>query len=355
MKSLYINSVEPYSGKTAACLALGRHLQGEGYKVRYLKPFSMQPKLIAGKLADEDASFAKEALKLPEDPWDLSPVVMTAERLHKILAGEAPGDLMEYVKTRCGRTLQECELLVLEGTGNLQEGYIVGLNASAVCRSLDSLALVIIRYKSEWHLLDDALAVKARLGERLAGVLVNRVPEAEMGFIKEQAIPYLESKGVPVFGAIPEVSALESLTVQEIIDALDAQVLTNYNKPQGVVEQLTIGAMTADAALSRFRRQPNKAVITGGDRTDIQLAALETSTTCLILTGNLRPSPLIIKQADQFGVPVLLVRYNTMETVEKIEHIFGKTRLAQTAKLAQYEKLLVEHTDLKRLYRVIGL
>ena len=70
---------------------------------------------------------------------------------------------------------------------------------------------------------------------------------------------------------------------------------------------------------SRFRKQTNKAVITSGDRADIQLAALETSTTCLILTGNLRPSPLIVKQADEFDVAVLLVRSNTLETVEAVE------------------------------------
>jgi len=58
-----------------------------------------------------------------------------------------------------------------------------------------------------------------------------------------------------------------------------------------------VGAMNVDSALAHFRRQPNKAVITGGDRPDIQLAALETSTRCLILTGNLPPNPLIIGRA----------------------------------------------------------
>jgi BioD-like phosphotransacetylase family protein len=113
--------------------------------------------------------------------------------------------------------------------------------------------------------------------------------------------------------------------------------------------------MTAEAALRIFRKQTNKAVITGGDRTDIQLAALETSTTCLILTGNLRPSPLIIKQADEFGVAVLLVRTNTLETVEAIEQVFGKTRLGQAAKLQQFEALLAEHVDLDRLYQALKM
>jgi BioD-like phosphotransacetylase family protein len=96
-------------------------------------------------------------------------------------------------------------------------------------------------------------------------------------------------------------------------------------------------------------------VITGGDRTDIQLAALETSTTCLILTGNLQPSPLIVKQAESFGVAVLLVRSNTMETIERIERVFGKSRLGQPAKLARFQQLVAEHVDMGRLSGALGL
>jgi hypothetical protein len=188
----------------------------------------------------------------------------------------------------------------------------------------------------------------------MSGILINRVPEEAVTFINEIAIPYLEAQGVPVFGILPERRGLEALTVDELIKVLDAQVLTKNPNPQALVETLTVGAMTADAALSRFRQQINKAVITGGDRTDIQLAALETSTTCLILTGNLHPSPLIIKQAEQFGVAILLVPLNTMETVETVEKIFGKTRLGQTAKLQQFEELMNAHLDYERLCGAIG-
>ena len=31
MKALYITSIEPFSGKTAVCLALGRRFKREGY------------------------------------------------------------------------------------------------------------------------------------------------------------------------------------------------------------------------------------------------------------------------------------------------------------------------------------
>lgn len=355
MKSLYITSVEPHSGKTAACLAIARRLQKEGHCVLYMKPLSLQPYRVSGKLADEDAAFAKEVLHLEAAPWELSPVVVTSDTLRKHIGGETQEALMEHIRGECERMIQGCELLLLEGGGTLREGYVMGLPTVAVAQELGSQVLAMVRYHSEVQLLDDALAARTRLKDSLMGVMMNRVPTEALPFIDEMARPYLEKQGVPVFGVLPEARGLQALTVQEIIDALGAEVLTVQVKPDALVENLTVGAMTAEAALSRFRRQVNKAVITGGDRTDIQLAALETSTTCLVLTGNLRPSPLIIKQADQFGVPVLLVRENTMETIESLEQVFGKTRLGQAAKLQQFEVLLEKHADWKRIYQALDL
>jgi BioD-like phosphotransacetylase family protein len=355
MKSLYVTSVERYSGKTAVCLALGKRFQADGYRVNYLKPLSLQPWRVADKIADEDAAFAKEVLGLAAEPWDISPVVVTSEFLREYLSGKLETDLRQKMKAACQAARVGQDILLLEGGGSLREGYVVGLPTPAVAAECGRNVLAIVKYRDEVRVLDDALAAYTRLDQVLCGILINRVPPDATAFVSDVAVPYLEKQGVPVFGVLPEVRTLEALTVGELVEILEPEVLTDHIDPAALVETLTVGAMTAEAALSRFRKQTNKAVVTGGDRVDIQLAALETSTICLILTGNLRPSPLIIKQADEFGVAVLLVRTSTLETVEAIERIFGKTRLGQTVKLQQFEALLTEHLDLDRLYQVLDL
>jgi BioD-like phosphotransacetylase family protein len=361
MKSLYVTSVERFSGKTATCLALGMRFQADGYQVGYLKPFSMQPYRISDPktgtvhVADEDAAFVKVILDLSAEPWELSPVVLTPEFLEEILkTGQAPA-LMDKVKQAYSQAIIGKDILLLEGGGSLREGYVVGLPTPEVARQLASKALAIIRYRGEVLTLDDVLAAQLRLGEALCGVILNRLPEESKHFITEIALPFLEKRGIPVFGVLPDTKSLSALTVGELIKVLDAEVLTRLTRPQALIESMTVGAMTAETALSRFRKYPNKAVITGGDRTDIQLAALETSTTCLVLTGNLRPSPLVVKQAEEFGVAVLLVRTNTMETIEAIERVFGKTRLGEKAKLKHFQALMDEHCDFERLYTAIGI
>jgi BioD-like phosphotransacetylase family protein len=87
----------------------------------------------------------------------------------------------------------------------------------------------------------------------------------------------------------------------------------------------------------------------------IQLAALETSTCCLILTGNIRPNPLILGRAEEVGVPIILTRHDTMAAVETIETFFGKTRFHQEKKVESFEKLLSEHMDMEALYAALGL
>lgn len=355
MKSLYVTSIESYTGKTAVCLGLGRHWQSKGLQVGYLKPLSLQPYRVAGQIADEDAAFVQQVLGLAADPWELSPVVVTQEMMHACLAGELKEDLMEKVVTAVHQAGEGKDILILEGGGSLREGYFVGLPTPDVALKLGSKVLVIVRYHRPIQVIDDALTAQKRLGEMFGGVLINRVPEEVLQSLPQEIIPYLRGRGVETLGYLPESRSLAALTVGELVEVLGAEVLTDTYNPEAMVRTLTVGAMTADAALSRFRLQSNKAVITGGDRTDIQLAALETSTTCLILTGYLRPSPLIIKQAEEFGVSVLLVRDNTMETIEAIEKVYGKTRLGQRTKLELFQQLLNEQMDFERLNRMLGL
>jgi BioD-like phosphotransacetylase family protein len=356
MKSIYVTSVERYSGKTAMCLALGKRFQADGLNIGYLKPLSLQPWRVKGVIADEDAAFVKKVLELEAEPWELSPVVVTTDFLHEFLSNHEEMDLIEKVRLACEKiACGERDVMLLEGGGSLREGYVVGLPTPKVAETFGSDALVIVKFRDEVRVLDDALTARTRLGDLMSGIIINRVPEDALDFVNGMAAPYLERHGIAVLGVLPEVRGLEAITVAEIVEILKAKVITEHYCPEALVETLTVGAMTAEAALRVFRQQVNKAVITGGNRTDIQLAALETDTICLILTGNLKPSHLIIKQANEFGVAVLLVQTNTLETVEAIERIYGKTRLGQSAKLQRFEVLLAEHANLDRLYQKLGL
>jgi BioD-like phosphotransacetylase family protein len=360
MKSLYITSVSTYSGKTALSLGLGLRMQAAGLQVGYLKPVSTQPYTAGGRVLDEDAEFVRRTLGLETPPWELSPVVITTELLSQAMSGELDRDLLAEVEQAVKQAGEERDVVLMEGGASMREGYAVGLNTLSVVEKLDVPTLSVVSFHGEQCLsgmcvLDDVLAAKTRLEDRLLGVVINSVPREDMEYMRERAVPFMESKGVNVYGVLPYDQYLRALSVGEIMDALGGKVLTGSHLRERLVEHMSVGAMSVEAALPRFRRQLNKAVFTGGDRTDIQAAALETSTTVLVLTGNLQPTSTIIKRAEELDVAVLLVPDTTLEAVEKVEGVFGRTSLGQPEKLSRFQAMLSEHLDYAQLTKDMGL
>jgi BioD-like phosphotransacetylase family protein len=82
--------------------------------------------------------------------------------------------------------------------------------------------------------------------------------------------------------------------------------------------------MNVEGALKYFRSQANKAVVTGGDRADIQLAALETPTKVIILTGGMYPDSPVVSAAQGKNVPIMVVADDTMTVVSKMDSAVRK-------------------------------
>jgi len=360
MKSLYITSVSTFSGKTALSLGIGLRMQAAGLKVGYLKPVSTQPYTAGGRILDEDAEFVRRTLGLDTPPWELSPVVITTELLDEVMSGTLQRDLIAEIEQAWQQVGEDKDITIMEGGASMREGYVVGVNTLNLVEQLDVPVLSVVSFHGEECLagmcvLDDAMAAKRRLEDRLMGIVLNSVPREDMDYIRTRAVPFLENQGIKVYGVLPFDPYLRALSVGEIIDTLNAKVLTGTHLRERLIEHMSVGAMSVEAALPRFRRQLNKAVFTGGDRTDIQAAALETSTTCLVLTGNLQPTSTILKRAEELGVAVLLVPDSTLEAVERVSGIFGKTSLAQPEKLSRFQAMLSEHLNYAELIRDLGL
>ena len=199
------------------------------------------------------------------------------------------------------------------------------------------------------------LSAKKFLGDRLLGVVINDVPPGEFTTASETIKKYLEAQQIPVLGMIPQDRILNSVSVAEIAKRLHADVLCCGEHLDWMVESLSIGAMNVNSALGYFRQRENMAVVTGGDRTELQMAALETSTHCLILTGRIPPQDLIIERAESLEIPVLSVDTDTLTTVEVVDSAFGKVPLGEEIKVRQIKRLMQQNFDFDRLLKHLGL
>ena len=67
-----------------------------------------------------------------------------------------------------------------------------------------------------------------------------------------------------------------------------------------------------------FSTKDNKAVITRGDRPDLQMSALSTETACLIMTKGIKPIEYVEYAAQEEGVSIVVVDKDTISTLESL-------------------------------------
>ncbi len=82
---------------------------------------------------------------------------------------------------------------------------------------------------------------------------------------------------------------------------------------------------------------------------------METSTQCLILTGQLPPPAFILNRAEELEIPILSVDLDTLTTVEIVDRTFGQVRVHEPIKVECIRQLMGEHFDLERLLSKLGL
>lgn len=346
---LLVGSTEAYSGKSATIVGIASQLQSKGLAIAYGKPLGNCLSDSLSKGVEEDVQFMLQVLGLPEKQVRSPLLCFDRKTISQQLYGEITDptqSLQEYVQV-------EGDLMLLEGPGTLWEGSLFNLSAEQIAQAVGSSILLVARYSP--LLADSLLAARKGLGDRLLGVLINDIPVENFESTCTLVQAFLEKQGIEVFGMLPRNNLLRSVSVREICQQLEAKVLCRRDRLDLMVEKLYIGAMNVNSALEYFRQGRNIAVVTGGDRTDLQLAALETSTHCLILTGHLPPQPLILSRAEDLEIPILSVDLDTLTTVEIVDRAFGQTRLQEPIKVQCINELMKEYFNTDRLIEKLGL
>jgi BioD-like phosphotransacetylase family protein len=352
-KYLLIGSTETYSGKSATILGLSHQLQQKGLDIAYGKPLGNSLSTSGGTVVEEDVQFITHSLNLSANC--IAPTILALDEVsvQKRLFGE---DTTDYHQTLVEQYLQipRGDLVVLEGPGDLSEGHLFGLSLVQVADVLDASVLLVSRYSSLIS-IESVLSAKQRVGDRLIGVVINDIPTNELETVNNFVRPYLEQHGIAVLAMLPKNDLLRSVSVGELVKQLNAEVLCRSDRLDLMVESLAIGAMNVNAAVKYFRKRRNMAVVTGGDRVEIQQAALETSTQCLILTGQLPPPQFIKSRAEELEIPILSVDLDTLTTVEIVDRTFGQVRVHEPIKVHCIRQLMAEHFDCDRLLSKLGL
>ena len=348
-KCLLIASSEPYTGKSATVLGIAHQLQKKGIKLGYGKPLGTYFQEDDTLQDEQDLQFISQTLDLPPERVKAPLLLLDEKTIIESIDQNInyQDQLVEYFNSIEG------DLILLEGGGTLIQGNLFHLSVPEIAETLDAAVLLVVKYES-LLIISQILHVKQLLGDNLAGVLINNVPSNALDTVQNVLKPFMKKKGIDILGVMPTDRLLQSVSVRELVTQLSATVLCREDRLDLMVESLTVGAMNVNSALEYFRKGKNMAVVTGSDRTDLQLAALESSTNCLILTGHTPPQKLILARATDLEIPILSVNFDTLTTVEIVDQAFGKVRLHETIKVECVQNLIEEHFDIERLLEKVN-
>jgi BioD-like phosphotransacetylase family protein len=298
-------------------------------KVGFYKPFRESLIKVNNEIMDQDASLMAEVLHL-EEGKRLSPFT------YDIFEPVSIDDIVKgYEKLRKGK-----EFMIIEGSKDFTNGCAHRLSHLDIAEALK--APIILVSTSSPLSIDTVFMFRdlcEQRGLEMMGVVLNKCsggPERK----------FLEGRNIKVLGEVPMMPELRTFRVSEISEKMDAKVIAGAGGMDNIVETMLVVAMRTQTAIRYMRRSRRHAVITGGDRTEIHLAALSTDTSCMIVTGGIRPSHTVLSRADELKVPVLMTSEDTLHVTETIEHLIARIDPKDKEKIEIVRKTVRMNVDL---------
>jgi len=349
VKNLYIMGTAG-SGKTSVAVGLALKYRQEGYRVAYFKPVGSTGSSTAQ--SDEDALLMKQVLQMEHPLETIVPYVAGPSYLsgYKHSCVSVKTILQAYETVAAGM-----DLVIIGGASFPHIMGCLGLDAASLAVALQAAPLFVIRIDNDYS-LDTAIFFNNYLelkGISIMGNVFHNVPHSLMAKTEGIYQPILEERGYRILGVIPKDPEITSPTVKDYFEVLGGEILAGKDSLEHVVEDVVIGAMTIESALGYLRRTANKAVITGGDRSEVALSALETSTAAIILTGGLYPNIKVIARAEEKGIPVILVHYDTYTTIEKMSEVSRRIKASDERAINIAVKNIEKYCDWRSILRAL--
>ncbi len=341
MRGILISSVEEKAGKTSLILALNEIFSG--YKTAYFKPFGTSPVREGEFLVDED-------LKIVEENFSksLNPIVLDmpyAEFVYSSDSVELKKAIIEAYEEL------DADIVFVEGSSEYKVGKSLGISDDMVAEILDLKVLVIAKYSNDF-VIDRVLTAKDVFKERLRKVLINQLTGYKTSYVSAVVGKVFAENDLSVVGVLPRDPLLAGMSIEEVREAVEGEFVVKAE--EGIIEHFIIGAMSKRSAEKFLAEKDNLAVITGGDRKDIQLLALNYSNVkCLILTGNLYPERDVIEKASRKGVSVIVVPEDTLTTTEQLEEAMRKAKIKGKEKIERMVELVKMHVNVDEIEKYI--
>jgi phosphate acetyltransferase len=352
-RAIYIGATGQHVGKTTCCLGILSGLTKRISSPGFIKPVGqMHVRTEGGTHVDKDVVLFKEQFQLSHAYSDMSPILLPKGFTRDYLDGRHNTTLMEKTIVEAfSRVSRNSDFTLVEGTGHIGVGSIVGLNNAHVARLL-GLDILLIAQGGLGSTIDE-LALNISLcrqhNVRVRGVIVNRVLVDKQQMIQNYLPKALARWNIPLMGCIPFDPILDRPTMRDFEGLFKRKLLTGRAYEYRRFERHRLGARSLDSFRDGLR--PRELTIAPASREDLIEEILSHHMQGrdfeggMILTGRRSPSSAIVAKIRESQVPILYVPVSSYSALKMITGFTAKIRKDDRLKVKEAIRLVERHVD----------
>lgn len=354
-------------GKTTTCLGLLAGLKKRYQQAGYLKPVGQEyMETETGVHVDKDVLLFRSTFELYDSYEEMSPVLFPKRFTRDYLDGKVDtNSLVQKIKHAYKAISTRYPVTVIEGTGHMGVGSIVGLNNAQVAALLGVPMILIASggLGSSFDELELNRTQCEKYGVRLIGVILNRVLDEKRAMIQDYMNKALRRWNVPLLGCIPYVPFLSTPTMNDFEGLFQTKLMSGETFRWRHFHDIRLVASSLEA----FRTVvvPKQLIITPAGREDIILAILtqvwdlkiahpeEDLETGLILTGKEPPKQSLVEQIRKANIPMIYAPVSSFIALKMINTHTTKIRKEDLAKIQEAIATVESHIDFDLLQKCV--
>src|SRR3989442_14829677 len=251
---VFIAATRQNDGKTTASLGLIAALQQHYPRVGYIKPVGQRFVEIAEQKIDEDIVLMDSVYQLNCPLVDMSPIAVEPDFTRKYLQSSNNEALVKKIQKAFDRVAWEKDFVLCEGSGHAGVGSVFDLSNAQIAKILRAKVIIVTQGGIGKPIDEVSLnrALFEQEGVEVIGVIINKVIGSKLDYISDFARRGFKRKGLELLGVLPHERILSKPSIELIRDELKAEVLSAPGHLRNLVEDVGIGAMSSQNAISYF-------------------------------------------------------------------------------------------------------
>ncbi len=361
--SVYLTTSEAHCGKSLLCLGILEMVLRKTQRVGIFRPVISDGSSVDHRDKNIDLLLTHFELGLDyEDTY-----AFHKREARDMLTNGRYDELLDTIIKKYKAMEQQCDFVLCEGTDFSDEAVAFDVNINVdIAKNLGCPVLILGR-SDLGRSLDDIVSPMQLTYDTfrekecpILGLVANRVqPDIahELLLLLRQRIADKDL----LLSVIPQNSVLQSPTVREIAEALDAEVLYGADQLERQAYRYSVAAMQLQNYLPHLTE--NCLVITPGDRGDILLSVLQAhqsdnypAVAGILLTTQLNPDEPIRQLLEGLSdvVPILSVSDNTYTTASRLSQINSYVTADNLSKIQLSQQLFDKYVDTAALEEKIS-